>query len=505
MPKTISQLPAAASATLNAVVAADNATGTLTEKVTLGQIAALASGAVTSVAGKTGAVTLTVSDVTNAVGTSDSRLTDSREWSASTVSQADAEAGTSTTRFAYTPLRVFQAIAAWWAASAAKTKLDGIATAATANSPDATLLSRANHTGTQAVGTITGLATVATTGAYSNLTGLPTLGTAAAAASTDFAAASHTHPLSALTVSGATNGQVPQWNGSAWVPATPGGGGYTLPNATTTTLGGVIVGTGLAVTSGTVSVTYGSAASTACQGNDSRLTDSRAPTGAAGGDLAGTYPNPTLTTTGVAANTYRSVTVDTKGRVTAGTSPTTLAGYGITDAASSTHVHGNITNGGAIGSTAGQIVVTTTGGALTTAATIGSASVTGLAASATTDATNATNITTGTLAYARMADLSVTSPAQITASQNNYSSFARGVNRFTTSAAVELTGMTSGQHGEVRVLVNVGATNLVIKHQNASSTDVHRFIVPWAGDLVVTGNASVVCLYDATTQRWRVV
>jgi len=40
----------------------------------------------------------------------------------------------------------------------------------------------------------------------------------------------------------------------------------------------------------------------------------------------------TLATTGVSASTYRSVTVDTKGRVTAGTNPTTLAGYGITDA-----------------------------------------------------------------------------------------------------------------------------------------------------------------------------
>lgn len=89
----------------------------------------------------------------------DSRFTDAREWTASTVSQADAEAGSSTTRVAFTPLRVFQAVAAWWAASAAKTKLDGIAAGATANATDAQLRDRSTHTGTQAISTVSGLQT----------------------------------------------------------------------------------------------------------------------------------------------------------------------------------------------------------------------------------------------------------------------------------------------------------------------------------------------------------
>lgn len=48
-----------------------------------------------------------------------------------------------------------------------------------------------------------------------------------------------------------------------------------------------------------------------------------------------TYTHPT---SGVTAGTYKSVTVNAQGHVTAGTNPTTLSGYGITDAATKTEL-----------------------------------------------------------------------------------------------------------------------------------------------------------------------
>jgi phage-related tail fiber protein len=60
------------------------------------------------------------------------------------------------------------------------------------------------------------------------------------------------------------------------------------------------------------------------------------PTGAKFTDTVYTHPS-----SGVPAGTYKSVTVNAQGHVTAGTNPTTLAGYGITDAAAKIHDHDN--------------------------------------------------------------------------------------------------------------------------------------------------------------------
>lgn len=102
-------------------------------------------------------------------------------------------------------LGIANASAAGLMSSAQAQKLNGIATGATANDTDANLRSRSTHTGTQPASTITGLATVATSGVYGDLSGKPDLslaGLGAAPASHVGASGPTAHPLATTTDAG---------------------------------------------------------------------------------------------------------------------------------------------------------------------------------------------------------------------------------------------------------------------------------------------------------------
>ena len=111
------------------------------------------------------------------------------------------------------------------------------------------------------------------------------------------------------------------WNGTAWLKRS---NFLTLPIATASVLGGIKIGTGLTIDgSGVVSVASLATARTISATGDGTWSVSF--NGSA--DVSGA-----LTLANVAtAGTYRSVTINAKGLVTAGTNPTTISEYGITD------------------------------------------------------------------------------------------------------------------------------------------------------------------------------
>jgi hypothetical protein len=125
------------------------------------------------------------------------------------ATQAQAETGTDNATW-MTPLRTAQAIAAL-----AATDWDSVTGKPTEFPPAAHAHELADVTGLEAA--LLGKAATTHTHTQSDITGLE-------AALLGKAATTHTHPLSDLTASGATTGQVPTFNGTAWVPQDASGG-----------------------------------------------------------------------------------------------------------------------------------------------------------------------------------------------------------------------------------------------------------------------------------------
>ncbi len=125
---------------------------------------------------------------------------------------------------------------------------------------------------------------------------------------------SHTHPLSALTQSSATTGQVAAWNGTAWAPASPSSGA-TGP-------------TGSAGAASTVTGPTGATGAPGAAGAASTVTGPTGPAGAAG--AASTVAGPTGATGSVGdASTVTGPTGAT-GPASMVTGPTGADGQSIT-------------------------------------------------------------------------------------------------------------------------------------------------------------------------------
>jgi hypothetical protein len=139
-----------------------------------------------------------------------------------------------------------------------------------------------------------------------------------------------------------------------------------------------------------------------------------------------------LATTGVTASTYKSVTVDTFGRITAGTNPTTISGFGITDAYTKTEVDTSL-----------NAKLSTTGGTMSGAIAMGTSKITGLG-----DPTNAQDAATKTYvdgilgsatSAATSAAAAATSASNASTSASNASTSAGNASTSATNAAASAT------------------------------------------------------------------
>ena len=98
-------------------------------------------------------------------------------------------------------------------------------------------------------------------------------------------------------------------------------------------------------------------------------------------------------------------------------------------------------------------------------------------------------------------------PSQITANQNNYSPTGLSTTvrmLLTSDASRDITGIAA-QSSAALWVYNIGAQNIVLKHQDANSTAANRIIGTAGADVTLTPNRGVLLHYSASQARWLVM
>lgn len=182
-----------------------------------------------------------------------------------------------------------------------------------------------------------------------------------------------------------------------------------------------------------------------------------------------------LATTGVTASTYKSVTVDAYGRVTAGTNPTTLAGFGISDAYTQTQVDTFL-----------AAKLSLSGGTMTGAIAMGTYKITGLG-----DPTNAQDAATknyidtifgSTTSAAASAAAAASSASSASSSASSASSSASSASS-SASSALSYLNTFRGQY------IGAASSDPTVDGNGAALT---------AGDLYFNTTANEMRVYDGS-------
>lgn len=104
----------------------------------------------------------------------------------------------------------------------------------------------------------------------------------------------------------------------------------------------------------------------------------------------------------------------------------------------------------------------------------------------------------------RINDNNFTTPAQWVANTDNFAlTTAKNRYRASTDANRDLTGIVAPAFvGDIIKIHNIGAFNIVLKHESASSTATNRFTLPGAADVTIGPGHCAVLWYDGTSSRW---
>lgn len=95
-------------------------------------------------------------------------------------------------------------------------------------------------------------------------------------------------------------------------------------------------------------------------------------------------------------------------------------------------------------------------------------------------------------------------PAELGANVNDYDAGTHFMQRWSSDASRNVTGMVAGADSEARLVWNVGAQNIVLKHEDVASAAANRWKSATGADLTLAANKCALAQYDATTARWRV-
>jgi hypothetical protein len=99
----------------------------------------------------------------------------------------------------------------------------------------------------------------------------------------------------------------------------------------------------------------------------------------------------------------------------------------------------------------------------------------------------------------------VRAPSQITSNQDNYSPGVGLEQEWSSDASRNVTGMLAGQDGEIRWVYNVGAQDIVLQHENASSSAANRWLTSTGADVTLAAGGVARARYrGGAVTRWRV-